>query len=76
MPVSTVQVSPLALTYVLNAFGLLGVNIIGSKQSDGVVSLIIEGECVPSADLVVAALHKSNTDEGASFRAEFISVGS
>lgn len=52
MPRSTIQIDPKVLIEIVQTLKLVGIDVVGSKEGDGVVSLIIQGDIVPEAPQV------------------------
>lgn len=53
MPRSTIQIEPTVLTEIVQTLKLVGIDVVGSKDGDGVVCLEIVGDIVPDAPQVV-----------------------
>ena len=51
-PRSTIQIDPKFLVEIVQTLKLVGIDVVGSKEGDGVVSLIIQGDIVPEAPQV------------------------
>lgn len=72
MGVATLCISCEALADIIGMFKHMGINIVGSREGDyGCVCLVVEGECVPDASMVMATVHATRAPEANSLRLTF-----